>query len=121
MSRGRYTDQEFDLLERLKHENKKLKRELKAARKMLDRYQVAEQAGLIEDDVILPSKKRQREQKLKELWSCHEKDCGGVLELVLIGNRYLRICNGCGKHTKTQALEDRDVEALMKRSIVKGG
>jgi ribosomal protein L37AE/L43A len=92
---------EYDLIDRLKHENQKLKRELKTARKMLDRYLVAEEKGLIEEGVIVPSQKREKEAELVEQWTCYE--CGkGVLRLIRIGNRYFRKCSHCDKHTKSQ-------------------
>ncbi|NVM34018.1 MAG: hypothetical protein HWN81_00380 [Candidatus Lokiarchaeota archaeon] len=112
MARGNYTDKEFDLLDRLKKENKRLKRDLKATRKMLDRYSVAEEKGLIDEGAIMPSKKRQKEKELQEKWKCH--DCEkGVLELIIIGNRYFRKCNNCDKHTKSQ-LWDESVKGVIK-------
>ena len=99
-------DKEFDLENRLKHENKKLKRELKAARKLLDRYRMAEEKGLIDEGAIVPSKKRNKEKELQEQWACFT--CGqGVLRLkrILTGTpqeRYYRLCDGCGKQTKVQ-------------------
>lgn len=100
-ARGHKTDKEYDLLYKLKNENKKLKRDLKAARKLLDRYLVAEEKGLIEENVIVPSKKREKEKELREQWACH--DCeNGVLRLIRVGNRYFRKCDHCGKNTKSQ-------------------
>lgn len=111
MSKARMrASREHDQLERLKNENRKLKRELKTARKLLDRYCVAEEKGLIEEDVILPSKKRLKEDELLKRWECYE--CHeGVLELIIIGNRYFRKCNHCGKNTKTQ-IWDETVEGV---------
>lgn len=95
------SEKEFEFIEKLKQENKKLKRDLKVARKLLDRYHVAEEKGLIEEDIITPSKKRQKEKELLEQWQCYT--CGkGVLRLIRIGNRYFRKCDKCGKNTKSQ-------------------
>ena len=105
MSKSKYTEKEIDLLDKLKHENRKLKRELKVARKMLDRYGVAEEKGLIDERVIMPSKKRHKEKELSDKWRCHDCEIG-VLELIIIGNRYFRKCNHCDKHTKSQLWED---------------
>lgn len=105
MGKGYKRDQEFDILDRLKHENKKLKRELKTARKMLDRYLVAEDKGLIDEDVIVPSKKRDKERELKEQWKCYSCE-NGYLRLIRIGNRYLRKCDSCGKNTRSQVWDD---------------
>ena len=114
MGRSKYTDKEIELLDKLKHENRKLKRALKAARKMLDRYQVAEKKGLIEEDIIVPSKKRQKEKELRDKWQCYECD-GGILELIIVGNRYFRKCNVCGKHTRSQ-IWDESVEGIRAKS-----
>ena len=108
----KYTDKEYDTIDRLKHENRKLKRALKQTRKLLDRYCVAEDKGLIDGDVIVPSKKRQKEKELQEKWKCYECE-HGVLELIIIGNRYFRKCNQCGKNTKTQVW-DESVEGVAK-------
>ena len=106
-------DKEFELVDKLKHENKRLKRALKISRKMLDRYLVAEEKGLIEESIIVPSRKRNREQELLEQWACH--DCeNGYLVLIRMGNRYFRKCNGCGKHTKSQVW-DSSVTGLEKK------
>jgi hypothetical protein len=73
---------------------------------MLDRYQVAEEKGLISDDgVIMQSKKRIEENDLVEKWQCY--DCtDGILRLVIFGNRYVRICDCCGKRTKSQIWDE---------------
>ena len=103
--KGTYTDKEMDTLDRFKHENKKLKRELKTVRKIRDRYAVAEEKGLIEENEIIPSAKRTKEKDIKAAWSCYK--CNeGTLRLVIIGNRYFRKCDGCGKNTKSQQIHD---------------
>lgn len=107
---NRNYDKELELVDKLKHENKKLKREIKAVRKMLDRYLVAEDKGLIDEGIITPGKKRQKEKEIKEHWKCH--DCeNGYLFIIQVGNRYFRKCNGCGKHTRSQIWDDK-VEGL---------
>lgn len=98
---------EHSLLNRRKYENRKLKRELKKVRKRLDRYLIAEDKGLIDENIIVPGKKRQKEKELREYWACYTKGCKGVLELKRLGeNRYFRVCTHCGKHTKTQPWND---------------
>jgi hypothetical protein len=94
-------NQEYELVDRLKHENARLKRELKRARKALDRYAVAEEKGLIDQGVVVPSKKRQLEKEMKERWACHSCETG-ILRLIILGNRYFRKCDNCAKHTKSQ-------------------
>jgi hypothetical protein len=98
-------DREGDQLDKLKHENRRLKRELKAVRKMLDRYCVAEQKGLIEKNVIQKSRKREKKEELVERWKCYSCE-DGVLELIIIGNRYFINGTNCTKHTKTQVFDD---------------
>lgn len=103
-------DKDLDLIDKLKQQVEQLKRELKSTRKLLDRYQVAEQKGLIDDNgLILRSKKRiqQDEEELenKNRWKCY--DCKrGFLEIVIFGNRYFRLCNECGKRTKSQIWDE---------------
>lgn len=105
MSKTYKRDQDYDLTDKLKRENKKLKREIKQLRKLLDRFEVSEEKGLIEEGVILPSKKRQKEQELKKRWTCHQ--CSkGILRLIIVGNRYFRKCDNCDKHTKSQIWDD---------------
>ena len=101
MGKSKYTDREFDQIDKQKKQIKHLKRDLKRARKNLDRYAVAEEKGLIDEGVIIPGKKRQKAIELIEQWKCYE--CKhGVLKLIRIGNRYFRKCTNCDKHTKSQ-------------------
>lgn len=98
-------DKEFDKMDKMKHEIKCLKRDLKAARKMLDRYLVAEQSGLFDGEKVIPSKKRKEKDSIYEKWMCHTCE-NGTLELVIFGKFYLRKCNGCGKMTKRQEVKN---------------
>ena len=117
--RGFKTDKEYDYIDKLKHENKKLKRELKAARKLLDRYQVAEQCGLFDGEKILPSKKRQKEKNMYEQWKCH--DCGkGTLKLIFIGPFYFRRCDICNKTTKRKKIHNELLGIKQDGSIYEG-
>lgn len=111
-------DKEFDFIDRLKHENKKLKQQLKSLRKMLDRYEMAEQKGLLQaDGIIIPSQKREREEVLSERWACYRCE-KGVLHLVTLGNRYYRQCSNCSHHTKSQPWNS-NVEGIEKQKIKK--
>lgn len=105
MGKSFKTDKEIEQIDRLKYENKKLKRSLKQLRKLLDRYEVAEEKGLIDEGTIIPSKKRQKEQELLERWKCYSCE-RGVLRLIIVGNRYFRKCDSCGKNTKSQVWGD---------------
>jgi hypothetical protein len=100
------TDKEHDLLTRMKYENKHLKKQLKAARKLLDRYQVAEKLNLFDGEKILPSKKRIKEKELYEQWVCFNCQTGILRLKGPIANRYWRLCDNCGKRTKAQPWGD---------------
>lgn len=120
MGKGFRSDKEYDLLDKLKYENQKLKRELKAARKLLDRYQVAEQCGLFDGEKILPSKKRVKEANIYEQWKCH--DCGeGTMCLILLGNYYLRKCDRCDKRTQKQTIHKELLGILPNGKIYESG
>lgn len=112
MGRGFKTDKELDLVDRLKRENKRLKNDIKYLRKMLDRYEVAYEKGLVsEDGIIIRSKKRQRESDLKKRWKCYKCE-NGHLELIFLGSRYYRQCNRCDNHTRSQPWNSK-VEGLI--------
>lgn len=123
MSKSYKREQDYDRMDRLKHENKNLKRALKAARKTLDRFLVAEKVGLFDGEKVLPSKKRKEENSAYEKWECYncKANCKqGRLEIVTFGNRFVRICNTCGKRTKSQVIY-KGLRGIMKDgSILKG-
>lgn len=108
-SKTKRGDKELNLLEKLKHENRKLKQELAALRKQLARVDFARYENLQElvdkqhreEEVI---KKTKKEDKLKQKWTCF--GCGkGYLYLKIFnhpvkGVMYYRTCNMCDHRTK---------------------
>lgn len=108
MGRRKYSDGEAELLQRLKHENQKLKREKQALRKQLDRLDVDRFNNLKE---LLDSHDRaDREEVDKnnwECWTCRQ----GILRLAVIERRdkviYNRVCDHCGHKTKFKDFNDK--------------
>jgi len=104
-------EKEYDELQRVRHENKQLKKALKRVRKQLDRIdmqQYYELKKLYKDD-NRATKEADSSYKTdkpdKEDWVCH--DCGkGVLRLIVLPKAgetvYLRKCDNCSKRTKLQ-------------------
>lgn len=119
-SKTKRADKEFDLLEKLKHENKRLKRNLEALRKQLERVDFERYSNLQE---LVDKQHREEEalreeisnEKLKEKWSCF--CCGkGFLYLKIFnhpvkGVMYYRACNICEHRTKMQ-LYTTEVQGL---------
>ena len=103
-------DKEFSQLDRLKHENRKLKRQISALRKQLERIDVSRwdnlqelvQKQAEEDKIVEKSKKNNR---LKQKWACFQCD-DGVLRLIILNRRdgvfYYRSCSACNNRTKPQ-------------------
>lgn len=106
------------MLEKLKEENKKLKRQISSLRKQIDRLDLdSERFNQLRDLANLQyeeEKRIKKDKKLKELWRCF--DCGeGFLKLVIVPKRdgasYFRKCNNCSKRTKLKKYDDT-VEGL---------
>lgn len=92
MQRG---EKEYDELQQLKHENKKLKRQNARLRKLLDRVDLGRYEEVKEEETV----------ERDEAWRCF--DCGkGTLRLKTFelrdGMRYYRECDVCEKRTKVQ-------------------
>jgi len=105
MQRGEKSD--FTLEERLKRENRELKREVARLRKELDRVDITQFENL--KDL---ARQQRREEKLKhskerahrDKWKCHK--CGkGHMQLKMFPRRdgtfYYRICSNTECHNKT--------------------
>jgi len=110
MKRRVHTDKEHDLLQKLKRENDKLKKQIGALRKQLARIDLDDYNNVKEllDKYYYEDKLEEREdilEKLKDEWKCLQ--CGtGYLEIVLYtkqGNPwYFRKCTTCSNRTKAQ-------------------
>lgn len=109
MGKNKSYDKELDTLQRLKHENAKLKRDIAALRKQLDRIDYTRFQNLVDlvdkqskEDKALEN--AQKKEKLKKKWGCHH--CGkGILLIKLFdhplkGVQYWRKCNLCPHKTK---------------------
>lgn len=109
-SRTRRGGTEFDQLARLKYENKKLKRQIKQLRKVIDRLdldrynnvkRILEQNERLEKEEARRLLKEQLEKKWK-CWDCND----GVLHRKEVLRRdgafYYRLCDNCKKRTKLQ-------------------
>jgi DNA-directed RNA polymerase subunit M/transcription elongation factor TFIIS len=122
MSRSnRYSDKENNQLQRLKHENEKLKRQITSLRKQLSRVDIDRYQNLKElvqqqyEEDQAEFKALKTKQSLRAQWLCH--DCGqDVLKIVIVtrrdGDFYFRRCNHCGKRTKLQRYNDK-IEGLI--------
>lgn len=116
MGKGKHRrgTKEIGQLDRLKHENAKLKKELAQLRRQLDRIDFSRFQNLKElvdknDRVAEKELEEAKILKLKEKWRCF--DCGkGVLKLITYANPageyYYRCCDLCGKRTKSQRYTD---------------
>lgn len=116
--RSRNHTKEYELLDKLKHENKKLKMEVKRLRKELDKNRIHydEITDLLEQQAaeeIEVSTKENREALLKR-WKCHKCEFG-IMKLIIIprpdGPRYLRKCTECDNRTKLKKYTE-DVEGI---------
>lgn len=123
MARRKYSDREYDDLDRLKYENKKLKRQISALRKQIsrldiDRYNnvkelLEKQAN--EDMHEYIEKEKENAEKKWRCWTCGQ----GVLRPVRMhrrdGSFYYRKCDNekCDNRTKTKPIPpDGKIEGL---------
>lgn len=109
MSRKKYCDRELDQLDRLKHENKKLKKQLAAARKELSRTQQWRDNAkeLLEsqynEDLEEAFAAKVDEQRKK--WKCRECHQGYLKSHIMTrrdGVFYYRKCTNCSHRTKVK-------------------
>lgn len=98
-------DKEYDLLEKLKHENKKLKKEVTSLRKVIDRMDIERYENLRElVDQQREEEKRKRKERAKEKErQCYQ--CGkGHMQLHIFdrldGVFYYRACTLCENRTR---------------------
>lgn len=120
-SKTRRGGSEHDILDRMKHENAKLKRENARLRRIVDRIDLQAYDNLrdfvnkqAKEDRAMDSKTRR--DRLQEKWKCHE--CGkGILKPYVFdikGNfKYYRSCTTCSHRTQMKPLTD-DVDLELK-------
>jgi len=119
MSKPRMSGADIELFERLKRDNKILKKQVAALRREIQRLDYdhiddlvksQEESGTTEEKIEYKSKnEREREQ-----WVCFE--CNkGILKLVIINKPnekiYFRKCDNCGKRTRTKKYT-KDVKGI---------
>lgn len=110
MKRRRYSDGEHDRMQRLVHENQKLKKQISALRKQMSRIDVDRFQNL-KDLLDAQDRENQQEalarrqedaQKEWQCWDCSE----GTLRLTILERRdgvfYYRKCDSCPKRTRLQ-------------------
>lgn len=111
MGKPKRSSRDYDILDKMKYENAKLKRENARLRRLLDRVDIDKYSHL--RDFV---KKQHQEEKaltniqthakLLKKWSCFS--CGaGVLKPYMIerrdGLKYYRACTVCSKRTKLKS------------------
>lgn len=113
MQRG---EKEIEKIDKLKHENQKLRRELSALRKKLGRTDI----NKLEHLEALVSKQRTEQKKIESKkeddtkWICHE--CGkGHMKIFIFSRRdgvfYNRSCNNCPNKTKLKKYHENVEES----------
>lgn len=111
-SRTQRSKGEHDLVDRLKHENQKLKRQISQLRKQLSRLDLTKYNNIKElvDKHELEDKReaqQEHQEQIKKLWECFE--CrSDYLRMVTFERRdgvfYYRKCNSCGHRTALKRL-----------------
>ena len=119
--RNRYADKELDQLQKLKYENKLLKKRISTLRKQLqrvdiDRYQNLKDLLYKHANEDLAAKIKAEKEKLKKEWECRECRTGFMkIHTIsrLDGVFYYRKCtnDSCGHRTKTKPYTD-NVEGI---------
>ncbi len=103
-SRG---DKEYDQLDKLKHDNKKLKRQVKKLRKIIDRFDLDRYNDVKEwiekyANLELEQERAEATKELEKRWKCWDCD-QGVFRIHVImrmdGEFYYRMCDQCRKRT----------------------
>jgi len=111
-SRTQRSKGEHDLVDRLKHENQKLKRQISQLRKQLSRLDLTKYNNIKElvdkqESEDKEEAKQEHQEQIKKIWECFEcrNDC---LRMVTFERRdgvfYYRKCNSCGHRTELKRL-----------------
>lgn len=116
-SKTKRGDKEFDLVDRLKHENAKLKRELSKMKKLVQRAdfeRLDHLEKLVDEQRKFDKTIRKDNARAREKWLCH--DCGRGYMMPRIfrrrdGDFYYRMCNNeeCSNRTRMKKLT-KDVD-----------
>jgi DNA-directed RNA polymerase subunit M/transcription elongation factor TFIIS len=113
--RNRYADKELDELQKVKYENKRLKKQIASLRKQLqrvdiDRYENLKDLLYKHANEDLEEKIKVQKQKLKKQWECHV--CrAGFMKIHTINRRdglvYYRKCTECDNRTKIKPYNNK--------------
>ncbi len=120
---SRNYDKEYDLIDKLKHENKQLKNDIKRLRKELDKNRIHYEGirDLLEQQAAEEAQtiKKQNKEELLKRWKCHKCDTG-IMKLIILprpdGPRYFRKCSDCENRTRLKKYTD-DVEGITDEKI----
>lgn len=115
----RSRNKDYSTEQRLKHENKKLKRQISQLKKLISRINLAEYENL-KDAIVQQETENQiekailEEKKKEEAWKCYHCE-NGILRLKTLGLangvRYWRKCDNCSHRTKAKKYT-QDVEGV---------
>lgn len=108
MRRRKTSDGEYDQVQRLRHENKRLKNQISQLRKQLsrvdiDRFQNLKDLIESQEREDQAETKAEEQKKIEQDWKCFECKSGTIRLVVLErkdGVFYYRICDRCPKRTK---------------------
>lgn len=114
---------ENDMLDRLKHENAKLKRELAKLRNLIKRsdlQRLDHLERLVNEQRKFDKVIKKSEEKASQKWLCHTCGEGHMMPRIFPrrdGDYYYRVCNHseCNNRTKMKKLT-KDVDLSMKES-----
>lgn len=115
VKRRKYNQKEEDLLQKTKRENQKLKRQITALRKQLQRVDLERYENL--KDLIYKNSKediedkiKKEREKLKKDWECHTCRVG-FMKIHTISRRdglfYYRKCTKCDNRTPTKPYNEK--------------
>ena len=108
--RNRYADKELDDLQKLKYENKRLKKQVSSLRKQLqridiDRYQNLKDLVRKQSVEDYEENIKQQKKQLKKKWECHSCRVG-FMKIHTISRRdglkYYRKCTNCDNRTQVK-------------------
>lgn len=120
-SKTKRSGTEFDLLDRLKHENAKLKREISKLRKLIQRADLERLdhlESLIDEQRRFDKEIRKDREKAKSKWLCHSCNRGYMMPRIFKrrdGDFYYRMCNNedCSNRTKMKKLTSKTDLSMM--------
>lgn len=114
MGNRKHGDKELEQLDRLKYENKKLKRQLSAARKELGRVQNwrdnAKELLESQYNEDLEEAMADKTKENRKKWTCHECNKGYLKSNIITrrdGVFYYRKCTACSNRTRTKSYNDK--------------